>query len=257
MKTGKLKVKQPSQLQEILNVARSLIDETVLLSVETLPTLETKTKLQQLKNVLEMYGHFSGINRKVQFKYQAKGKSKSSSSEDGKLDSSMQIKTWPTSLLGIVNLLQIKMKMTVRRRCCWFLSGVASWRLMAEHKQKTWGKLFANYIRARTAIQQTRTSQQPDFWGFIVHTDTTWKFMRRMKAEFKWLVLIDCLGLPFLAKPNKLIFISYNNGSAASFTKGLLALEGELAPILVQMVKSANTNGLLDNDSMSATYQNE
>jgi inositol hexakisphosphate/diphosphoinositol-pentakisphosphate kinase len=118
MKTGKLKVKQPSQLQEILNVARSLIDETVLLSVETLPTLETKTKLQQLKNVLEMYGHFSGINRKVQFKYQAKGKSKSSSSEDGKLDSSMQIKTWPTSLLGIVNLLQIKMKMTVRRRCC-------------------------------------------------------------------------------------------------------------------------------------------
>ena len=31
--------------------------------------------------------------------------------------------------------------------------------------------------------------------------------------------------------------------------KGLLALEGELAPILVQMVKSANTNGLLDNES--------
>ena len=29
---------------------------------------------------------------------------------------------------------------------------------------------------------------------------------------------------------------------------GLLALEGELTPILVQMVKSANTNGLLDND---------
>ena len=30
--------------------------------------------------------------------------------------------------------------------------------------------------------------------------------------------------------------------------KGLLALEGELTPILVQMVKSADTNGLLDND---------
>jgi hypothetical protein len=37
----------------------------------------------------------------------------------------------------------------------------------------------------------------------------------------------------------------------------LLALDGELAPILVQMVKSANTNGLLDNDSMSAKWQNE
>lgn len=36
-----------------------------------------------------------------------------------------------------------------------------------------------------------------------------------------------------------------------------MALDGELAPILVQMVKSANTNGLLDNDSMSAKWQNE
>jgi hypothetical protein len=33
--------------------------------------------------------------------------------------------------------------------------------------------------------------------------------------------------------------------TAAAFAKGLLALEGELTPILFQMVKSANTNGLL------------
>uniref|UniRef100_A0A8C7TJT7 Inositol hexakisphosphate and diphosphoinositol-pentakisphosphate kinase n=1 Tax=Oncorhynchus mykiss TaxID=8022 RepID=A0A8C7TJT7_ONCMY len=39
--------------------------------------------------------------------------------------------------------------------------------------------------------------------------------------------------------------------TAAAFAKGLLALEGELTPILVQMVKSANMNGLLDNDSDS------
>lgn len=36
----------------------------------------------QLKSVLEMYGHFSGINRKVQFKYQPNGKPKNSSSEE-------------------------------------------------------------------------------------------------------------------------------------------------------------------------------
>lgn len=35
------------------------------------------------------------------------------------------------------------------------------------------------------------------------------------------------------------------------FPQGLLALEGELTPILVQMVKSANMNGLLDSDSDS------
>ncbi len=33
--------------------------------------------------------------------------------------------------------------------------------------------------------------------------------------------------------------------TAAAFAKGLLALEGELTPILFQMVKSAHTNGLL------------
>lgn len=44
--------------------------------------------------------------------------------------------------------------------------------------------------------------------------------------------------------------------TAAAFAKGLLALEGELTPILVQMVKSANTNGLLDNDCDSCKHQN-
>lgn len=42
-----------------------------------------------------------------------------------------------------------------------------------------------------------------------------------------------------------------------SASQGLLALEGELTPILVQMVKSANMNGLLDNDieSLSGCQQ--
>ena len=43
--------------------------------------------------------------------------------------------------------------------------------------------------------------------------------------------------------------------TAAAFTKGLLALEGELTPILFQMVKSAHTNGLLDNDCAASGVQ--
>ena len=43
-----------------------------------------------------------------------------------------------------------------------------------------------------------------------------------------------------------------SSGSPVSL-QGLLALEGELTPILVQMVKSANMNGLLDSDSDSLT----
>lgn len=34
-----------------------------------------------------------------------------------------------------------------------------------------------------------------------------------------------------------------------------MALEGELPPILVQMVKSANTDGLLDDDKDARQYQ--
>lgn len=34
-------------------------------------------------------------------------------------------------------------------------------------------------------------------------------------------------------------------------------MEGELTPILAQMVKSANTNGLLDNDCESSKFQNQ
>jgi len=37
----------------------------------------------QLKHVLELYGHFSGINRKIQLKYLPKGPPKPSSSEAG------------------------------------------------------------------------------------------------------------------------------------------------------------------------------
>jgi inositol-hexakisphosphate/diphosphoinositol-pentakisphosphate 1-kinase len=40
-------------------------------------------KLNQLKQVLELYGHFSGINRKIQLKYLPKGLPKKSGSEEG------------------------------------------------------------------------------------------------------------------------------------------------------------------------------
>lgn len=45
----------------------------------------------------------------------------------------------------------------------------------------------------------------------------------------------------------------FNHFKSDACLQGLLALEGELTPILVQMVKSANMNGLLDSDSDSLT----
>jgi inositol hexakisphosphate/diphosphoinositol-pentakisphosphate kinase len=82
-KHGHVKLKRPKQLQEILDTARALLAE--IQQHEADPEIEEKQgKLEQLKGVLEMYGHFSGINRKVQMKYQPKGRPRGSSSDDDK-----------------------------------------------------------------------------------------------------------------------------------------------------------------------------
>ena len=65
--TGKIKLKKPRQLQEVLDVARLLLEELQSGS-QTQLIAEKMHKLEQLKTVLEMYGHFSGINRKIQMK---------------------------------------------------------------------------------------------------------------------------------------------------------------------------------------------
>lgn len=76
-----VKLKKPKQLQEILDIARYLLSE---IDQNHDPEIEeNRAKLEQLKSVLEMYGHFSGINRKVQLKYQPKGRPRRSSSEEG------------------------------------------------------------------------------------------------------------------------------------------------------------------------------
>uniref|UniRef100_A0A8C8JAU3 Inositol hexakisphosphate and diphosphoinositol-pentakisphosphate kinase n=1 Tax=Oncorhynchus tshawytscha TaxID=74940 RepID=A0A8C8JAU3_ONCTS len=75
-KSGKLKLKKPKQLQEVLDIARLLLAE---LGQHTDCEIEEKKgKLEQLKTVLEMYGHFSGINRKVQLTYLPNGQPKAS-----------------------------------------------------------------------------------------------------------------------------------------------------------------------------------
>ena len=84
-KAGHVKLKKPAQLQEILDISRELLETLTSGTVESEMIEEKKSKLLQIKTVLEMYGHFSGINRKVQLKYQPKGRPRNSSSDDGKL----------------------------------------------------------------------------------------------------------------------------------------------------------------------------
>ncbi|XP_053988341.1 inositol hexakisphosphate and diphosphoinositol-pentakisphosphate kinase 2 isoform X14 [Hylaeus volcanicus] len=217
-KHGHIKLKRPKQLQEILDTARSLLAEIQHRAAG--PELEEKQgKLEQLKSVLEMYGHFSGINRKVQMKYQPRGRPRGSSSDDG-----------TKNRLGEPSLVLILK---------WGGELTPAGRIQAEEL----GRIF----RCMYPGGQGRHLSEEDSEMLPNHGDYAGAQglgLLRLHSTFRH-------DLKIYASDEGRVQMT-----AAAFAKGLLALEGELTPILVQMVKSANTNGLLDNDCDSSKYQN-
>ncbi|XP_055483240.1 inositol hexakisphosphate and diphosphoinositol-pentakisphosphate kinase 1 isoform X8 [Psammomys obesus] len=195
-KTGKLKLKRPEQLQEVLDITRLLLAE---LEKEPGAEIEEKTgKLEQLKSVLEMYGHFSGINRKVQLTYYPHGVKASSEGQD------LQREALAPSLLLVLK---------------WGGELTPDGRVQAEELGRAFRCMYPG--------------GQGDYAGFpgcgLLRLHSTFRHDLKIYASDEGRVQM----------------------TAAAFAKGLLALEGELTPILVQMVKSANMNGLLDSDSDS------
>ncbi|XP_047451742.1 inositol hexakisphosphate and diphosphoinositol-pentakisphosphate kinase 2 isoform X11 [Mugil cephalus] len=196
-KSGKLKLKKPKQLQEVLDIARLLLLE--LGQHNDCEIEEKKSKLEQLKTVLEMYGHFSGINRKVQLTYLRNGQPKASSEEE-------DCKKDGPSLLLVLK---------------WGGELTPAGRVQAEELGRAFRCMYPG--------------GQGDYAGFpgcgLLRLHSTYRHDLKIYASDEGRVQM----------------------TAAAFAKGLLALEGELTPILVQMVKSANMNGLLDSDSDSLT----
>ncbi|XP_074773855.1 inositol hexakisphosphate and diphosphoinositol-pentakisphosphate kinase 1 isoform X3 [Athene noctua] len=194
-KTGKLKLKKPEQLQEVLDIARQLVVDLGTHSDGEIE--ERKSKLEQLKSVLEMYGHFSGINRKVQLTYLPHGHPKAASEDEARRESS-------PSLLLVLK---------------WGGELTPAGRVQAEELGRAFRCMYPG--------------GQGDYAGFpgcgLLRLHSTYRHDLKIYASDEGRVQM----------------------TAAAFAKGLLALEGELTPILVQMVKSANMNGLLDSDSDS------
>ncbi|XP_020864858.1 inositol hexakisphosphate and diphosphoinositol-pentakisphosphate kinase 1 isoform X3 [Phascolarctos cinereus] len=195
-KTGKLKLKRPEQLQEVLDITRLLLGE---LEKDPGGEIEEKTgKLEQLKTVLEMYGHFSGINRKVQLTYYPHGTRVSNEEQD------QQRETLAPSLLLVLK---------------WGGELTPDGRVQAEELGRAFRCMYPG--------------GQGDYAGFpgcgLLRLHSTYRHDLKIYASDEGRVQM----------------------TAAAFAKGLLALEGELTPILVQMVKSANMNGLLDSDGDS------
>ncbi|XP_051010374.1 inositol hexakisphosphate and diphosphoinositol-pentakisphosphate kinase 2 [Acomys russatus] len=194
-KSGKLKLKKPKQLQAILDIARQLLMELGQNNDSEIE--ENKSKLEQLKTVLEMYGHFSGINRKVQLTYLPHGCPKTSSEEEDN-------RREEPSLLLVLK---------------WGGELTPAGRVQAEELGRAFRCMYPG--------------GQGDYAGFpgcgLLRLHSTYRHDLKIYASDEGRVQM----------------------TAAAFAKGLLALEGELTPILVQMVKSANMNGLLDSDSDS------
>lgn len=197
-KNGQAKLKKPKQLQEVLDIARYLLGEFPD-QPSSGEVIEPRVKLRQLKSVLEMYGHFSGINRKVQLKYQPHGRPRRSSSEDdcAREPSLVLILKWGGEL-------------------------TPAGRVQAEDLGRCFRRLYP----------ASGDYSGPQGLGLL-----------RLHSTFRH-------DLKIYASDEGRVQMT-----AAAFAKGFLALEGELTPILFQMVKSANTNGLLDNDCESSKCQ--
>ncbi|ELK36638.1 Inositol hexakisphosphate and diphosphoinositol-pentakisphosphate kinase 2 [Myotis davidii] len=187
--------KQKMKMEEVLDITRQLLMELGQNNDSDIE--ENKSKLEQLKTVLEMYGHFSGINRKVQLTYLPHGCPKTSSEEE---DSRRE----EPSLLLVLK---------------WGGELTPAGRVQAEELGRAFRCMYPG--------------GQGDYAGFpgcgLLRLHSTYRHDLKIYASDEGRVQM----------------------TAAAFAKGLLALEGELTPILVQMVKSANMNGLLDSDSDS------
>ncbi|XP_022087070.1 inositol hexakisphosphate and diphosphoinositol-pentakisphosphate kinase 2-like isoform X3 [Acanthaster planci] len=240
---GKIKLKRPKQLQEVLDVARYLLEELKRQKHRNrLEIEERESKLEQLKSVLEMYGHFSGINRKVQLKYQPHGHPRHSSSEEA---SSALL-----ALHGIQSLPNLSADVesdepldsssaSGARRLSFDFDCKADPSLLLILK---WGGELTDAGREQAeelgrAFRCIYPGGQGEYAGFpgcgLLRLHSTYRHDLKIYASDEGRVQM----------------------TAAAFTKGMLALEGELTPILVQMVKSANTNGLLDHEKDSVTIQ--
>ncbi|GAU99688.1 hypothetical protein RvY_10649 [Ramazzottius varieornatus] len=189
-----IKLKKPKQLQEILDVTRDMLAS----HLDEPEIKDKRLKLEQLKSVLEMYGHFSGINRKIQMKYHPAEKADGEATQG---DKNQNADENPKGALVLI------------------MKWGGELTPLGKYQSEQLGQMF------RCMYPGSGESSDKQGHG-LLRLHSTLRHDLKIYASDEGRV----------------------QTTAAAFAKGLLALEGELTPILVQMVKSADTNGLLDND---------
>merc|ERR1711892_41596 len=221
-KAKHVKLKKPKHLQEVLDTVRFLITEiekndSSVQGTETIFIEEKKSKLEQVRYILEMYGHFSGINRKVQLKYQPKGRPKSTSSEEEahKEPSLLLVLKWGGELTPTG---RVQAEQLGRAFRCMYPGGQGEYA----------GTQGLGLLRLHSTYRH----------DLKIYASDEGRVQMTAAAFAKGLLALEVKALPPTSTSVK---------NTAYTAKG-----GELTPILVQMVKSANNNGLLDNDCDSS-----
>ncbi|GMR55881.1 hypothetical protein PMAYCL1PPCAC_26076, partial [Pristionchus mayeri] len=251
VKKNEIKMKKPNQLTEVLELSKELLCENQSRRNELLRALqqaetegnqqqmasiehslevteEWVKKWDQVRTVLEMYGHFSGINRKVQLKYikarevrtPVEGESTASSTSSS--STPVCPSHTPSTMPPTGPALQLILK--------WGGELTTAGSLQAE----ALGKLFRTLY---PGIRRTDGKNSPE--------DTQGLGFLRLHSTYRH-------DLKIYASDEGRV-----QTTAAAFAKGLLALDGDLTPILMQMVKSANTDGLLDDDCHARDFQQD
>ncbi|XP_074614886.1 inositol hexakisphosphate and diphosphoinositol-pentakisphosphate kinase 2-like isoform X2 [Acropora palmata] len=257
----KLKLKRPAQLQEVLDIARDLLADIK----EGMPVFESRNKIHQLKSVLEMYGYFSGINRKIQFKYLGKARDGTDSESSGDHqtgDSGPDEKTVKRKLQG-KETKEVKAKQA------------------ADSKDESDQAKKHNMEESKTSPAKDAKDSEgisPDVNEKKVLTDSEHSLLLILKwggelttmgkeqalelgrafrsiypgghGQYSKLSGCGLLRLHSTYRHDLKIYASDEGRvqmTAAAFAKGFLALEGELTPILVHLVRSdKNTTEMLD-----------
>uniref|UniRef100_A0A915E0R5 diphosphoinositol-pentakisphosphate 1-kinase n=1 Tax=Ditylenchus dipsaci TaxID=166011 RepID=A0A915E0R5_9BILA len=244
-------MKRPNQLMEVLELIRQILVEQQYLREEYMQKLaemlndthtpafqqlekqlekceESVKTWDQMRCVLEMYGHFSGINRGCNCtpdqpltNLPTIVTSSSSVPETEHPLSSTQPQKSPAAAVQKPSLMLILK---------WGGELTTAGVLQAE----ALGKLFRTLY---PGIRRTDGRDCPE--------DTQGLGFLRLHSTYRH-------DLKIYASDEGRVQMT-----AAAFAKGLLALEGELTPILMQMVKSANTDGLLNDDYSARQFQNE
>ncbi|XP_022797686.1 inositol hexakisphosphate and diphosphoinositol-pentakisphosphate kinase 2-like [Stylophora pistillata] len=224
-KEAPLKLKRPTQLKEVLNIARDLEADVK----KGKPLFENPNKIHQLKAVLEMYGNFSGINEKIQFKYLGKPRDR----KDSEIRKS-------------------KYKKGERE---------------AERRER-------RDTQTETRKESKENEAQEDNehslllilkWGgelTMMGKDQALELGRAFRSvygcqgQYSELPCCGLLRLHSTYRHDLKIYASDEGRvqmTAAAFAKGFLALEGELAPVLVHLVRSdKNTTEMLDTPSYAS-----